>query len=245
MKVTITGSGPKLVLIHGWASSARLMGLLAADLDASFECHCIDLPGHGAAAEGRIDVGLEGMIEQAAGYVRLLGEPVVLVGWAMGALISLAVASRASVRGVICIGTPSGGAEYGPAFEKMASRLVRDWPRYVRSSVDAITGGNVSPEMHAFLCQVMQATSPSLARKTLLEVAQTDPLGFAREVVAPALILHGEEDQISPVAIASSLKEAMPEAILKTYPGTGHAPFLEKRDETIADIRQFLEQLDV
>jgi len=244
MRATITGTGPRLVLVHGWAASARLMGTLAAEFDAAFECHCIDLPGHGSAAEGRIDVGLQEMIAETAAYVRGLGEPVVLLGWAMGALVSLAVASKVPVRGLVCIGTPSGGAEFGPAFEKMAGRLVRDWPRYVRSSVDAITGGNVSPEMHGFICSVMQATSPSLARRSLLEVAQADPVAFAGKVAAPALVLHGEADRISPVAIAATLGAALPHATVKLYPGIGHAPFLESRDETISDIKQFLEKLD-
>lgn len=244
MKSLITGTGPKIVLIHGWAASARIMTPLAAALDDAYECHCIDLPGHGSAAEGRIDIGLDAMIAKTTDYVRGLDEPVVLIGWAMGALISLAVASQVSVKGAICMGTPSGGAEFGPAFEKMASRLVRDWPRYVRSSVDVIVGDRVSPEMHGHICAIMQGTSPSLARRTLLEVALADPMAHAARVDAPVLVLHGEDDKISPVAIARTLGEALPKAKVTIYSGIGHAPFLEHRDDTIASIKQFLDTLN-
>ncbi|MDI3470572.1 MAG: hypothetical protein OJF62_002635 [Pseudolabrys sp.] len=243
MRALITGSGSKIVLVHGWAASAHLMCTLAAEFDRSFECHCIDLPGHGASVEGRVDVDLDEMVAGTAAYVRGLNEPVVLLGWAMGALISLAVAAQVQVRGLVCIGTPSGGAEFGPAFEKMAGRLVRDWPRYVRSSVDAITGGKVSPEMHEFICSIMRQTPPSLARRTLLEVAQADLASFVEKVEAPTLVLHGEQDKISPVAIAGTLGSKLRNAKVKLYPEVGHAPFLEHRDETVADIRSFLESL--
>lgn len=245
MNASITGAGARIVLIHGWAGSARIMSPLASDLDGAYECHCIDLPGHGSTASGRIDIGLDAMITETADYVRALGAPVILLGWAMGALISLAVATRVAVKGVICIGTPSGGAELGPAFEKMADRLVHDWPRYVRSSVDVIVGDRVSPEMHGYIRSIMQATSPSLARRTLLEVARTDPAAYAVKVDAPVLVLHGEEDKISPVSIARKLGEVLTNAKVTLYPGIGHAPFLEHRAATTASIKHFLETLDV
>lgn len=241
MTAAITGKGPKLVMIHGWASSAETMQGLAAEFDGDFEVHCLDLPGHGRAATGRLDVGLEAMIAGARDYIRGLGEPVIVVGWAMGALVALAVAAEVPLKALVCIGTPSGGAEFGPAFEKMAQRLVRDWPRYVRSSVDVIVGDRVSPEVHAWMCRIMQGTHPSLARRSLLDVAQSQPAAYAARVSAPVLVLHGAEDKISPVAIAETLRASLPSAQVTVYERVGHAPFLEIREQTVADIKAFLD----
>lgn len=243
MIAAITGQGPKLVMIHGWASSAETMQGLAAEFDDAFEVHCLDLPGHGRAATGRVDVGLDEMIESARDYVESLGEPVILVGWAMGALVALAVAAQLKVKALVCMGTPSGGAEFGPAFEKMAQRLVRDWPRYVRSSVDVIVGDRVSVEVHAWMCRIMQGTHPSVARRSLLDVARSQPRSYAAKVSAPVLVLHGAEDKISPVSIAEDLRTSLQVPHVKVYEKIGHAPFLEIREQTVTDIRTFLAEV--
>lgn len=244
MRVRTSGTGPDVVLIHGWSASGRMMEPIAMALDERFTCHVVDLPGHGFGVEGRVDPSLGDLVAAVDDYVAGLANPPVLIGWAMGALIALGVGARRSLRGIVGIGTASGGGELGPAFEKMASRMARDWPRYVRSSVDAIVGDRVSPEMHAFVVETMQQTPPSLARRTLLDVARTDAKLWAADVACPVLYQHGAEDVISPLAVARALEAATPQATLKVYDGIGHAPFLETREPFLADLDHFLGGLD-
>jgi pimeloyl-ACP methyl ester carboxylesterase len=243
MRVQICGSGPAVVFIHGWAASGRVMQGMAMDLERKYETHVLDLPGHGDAISGRTDFALAELMEPVINYVRDMAKPPALVGWAMGAMISLKVAATAKVCGAICIGTPSGGPEHGPVFEKLAARMSRDWPRYVRSSVDAIVGDRVSPEMHQFMRSVMQQTSPSLARRTLIEVAKHDPTDWARQAECPILYIHGSEDKISPVAVSAALAKASPNGRLKIYDGIGHAPFLESYEAFAADMNAFMETI--
>jgi pimeloyl-[acyl-carrier protein] methyl ester esterase len=243
MRVQINGSGPAVVFIHGWAVSGRVMQGMAMELDRKYETHVIDLPGHGDAVSGRTDFALAELMQPVIDYVRCMAAPPALVGWAMGAMISLKVAATTKVRGALCIGTPSGGPEHGPVFEKLASRMSRDWPRYVRSSVDAIVGDRVSPEMHQFMRAVMQQTSPSLARRTLIEVAKHDPTEWARQADCPILYVHGAEDKISPVAVSEVLAKASRKGSLKVYDGIGHAPFLEAYEAFSADMNAFMERI--
>jgi|GEM_PF-3155606 len=243
MRVQISGSGPAVVFIHGWASSGRVMQGMAMELEANHETHVLDLPGHGDAIVGRTDFALADLMQPVIDYVGKMVEPPALVGWAMGAMISLKVASTVPVRGAVCIGTPSGGPDHGPVFEKLAARMSRDWPRYVRSSVDAIVGDRVSPEMHGFMQSVMTNTSPSLARRTLIEVAKHDPTEWARQTDCPILFVHGSEDKISPVAVSEGLSKAAPNGTLKVYEGIGHAPFLECHDDYSADMKGFMETI--
>lgn len=244
MRVRVSGSGPAVVLIHGWATSGRILEGVAADLEGAYETHVLDLPGHGAPVEGRVDLSLDEIIDPVIGYVGGLSIPPILLGWAMGAMVTLKVAASAPVRAGICIGTPSGGPEFGPTFEKLASRMPRDWPRYVRSSVDAIVGDRVSPEMHQFVRETMLQTPLPLARRTLVEVAAHDPSAWAKASTCPLLFVHGSDDKISPVEVSERLAAAAPDGALKVYQGIGHAPFLEDRDRFLTDLKQFLGDLD-
>jgi pimeloyl-[acyl-carrier protein] methyl ester esterase len=45
-------------------------------------------------------------------------------------------------------------------------------------------------------------------------------------ITQPALVLHGENDKVTPVGAGRALAEALPRAKLATLAACGHAPFL-------------------
>lgn len=241
MRVERCGAGEPVVLIHGWASHGRVFDSVVADLTSDHECHVVDLPGHGSAASGHWDVEFDEMVDAVAGYVETLDRPPRLVGWAMGAMIALAVANRVETRELVCVGTASGGEGFEEVFAKMADRMSPDWPRFARSSVDTIVGDRVSPEMHAFLTDIMASTPLPVARRTLVEVGRRDPTPWASAVDVPMLFVHGSEDQISPVAVSERLAAAGADTTLVVYEGSGHAPHLEDPVRFTAEVRSFWE----
>lgn len=62
-----------------------------------------------------------------------------------------------------------------------------------------------------------------------------------KKVDVPTLIVHGDDDQIVPIADAA-LKTAkiVPNATLKVYPGAPHGLFATHRDQLNADLLAFL-----
>ena len=59
------------------------------------------------------------------------------------------------------------------------------------------------------------------------------------KISAPTLLLYGLEDPLASFAI-NSLKENIPTALIKVIEDAGHFPFIEKKDETIRVILDFL-----
>ncbi len=53
LHVESVGSGPPLVLLHGWAMHSGIWGPLVARLAQRFRVHAVDLPGHGHSAARR------------------------------------------------------------------------------------------------------------------------------------------------------------------------------------------------
>jgi pimeloyl-[acyl-carrier protein] methyl ester esterase len=232
------GRGQDLVLVHGWAASGRVFDGVVTALAEDHRCSVVDLPGHGAAAESW-DVGLEELVEAVRAQVARFDRPPRLVGWAMGALIGLEVAARVPVRSLVCVGTASGGPDAAAGFTKMAELMVRDWPRFARSSADMIVGDRVSSELHGFLTRMMTDTPLSVARRTILDVAESDARVPAADVDRPVLYVHGSEDRISPLSVGQQLAETTERSQLVVYDGVGHAPHLEDPDRFLADVRSF------
>ena len=60
------------------------------------------------------------------------------------------------------------------------------------------------------------------------------------EVTAPALLLWGREDRVSPVDIGERLLRQLPNAELKVYPRCGHFPMIEAQSASTRDLAKFL-----
>lgn len=74
------------------------------------------------------------------------------------------------------------------------------------------------------------------------QFSETDFTADLRKMTVPTLLIHGDDDQIVPIA-ASSAKtvEIVPEARLKIYPGAPHGLCVTSADEVNADLLAFIE----
>jgi non-heme chloroperoxidase len=74
--------------------------------------------------------------------------------------------------------------------------------------------------------------------KAFSETDQTEDL---KAITVPTLVLHGEDDQVVPIA-ASALKavKLLPSGALKTYPGFSHGMLTVNADMLNADILEFI-----
>lgn len=63
------------------------------------------------------------------------------------------------------------------------------------------------------------------------------------EIEAPALVIHGDQDQAIPIDQGRALAEAIPDAELAVIEAAGHAPNLTHPDEVNRHIERFLGRL--
>jgi len=74
--------------------------------------------------------------------------------------------------------------------------------------------------------------------KAFSETDQTDDL---RKMTVPTLLIHGDDDQIVPIAAASQAAvKIAPKAHLKVYPGAPHGLTATLKDQVNADLLAFL-----
>lgn len=111
------GSGPRVLLVHGWGGHAgRLSAFVPALLDAGFGVTAFDAPGHGESA-GRL-CSLPDFVD-AIRVVASAWKPAALIGHSMGAAASaLAVASGLPAKTAVLIATPSDPERYTMRFAR-------------------------------------------------------------------------------------------------------------------------------
>src|SRR5687767_3039137 len=90
MHIEVRGSGPDLVLLHGWAMHGGVFATLAERLEPHFRLHLVDLPGHGRSNYSPVPLELDAVADNLA---RRLPRATWL-GWSLGGLFALQLALR-------------------------------------------------------------------------------------------------------------------------------------------------------
>jgi 2-succinyl-6-hydroxy-2,4-cyclohexadiene-1-carboxylate synthase len=239
-----TGTGPRLVLVHGFTQTGRSWRRVTGALAVDHEVVTVDAPGHGGSSEVDADLWEGGAAIVAAGGAGTY------VGYSMGARFALfgTLARPEPVDALVLLGV-------NPGIEDATERAAR-------AAADAALAASVEADgVNAFLArwlaQPLFASLPadaadiddrrrntaaglasSLRRAT---VGRQQPVWDRVSAIAvPVLVVAGDRDAKFR-AIGERLVAAIgPNATFATVPGAGHAAHLEQPDAFVGLLRGWL-----
>jgi pimeloyl-[acyl-carrier protein] methyl ester esterase len=247
-----TGSGPDLVLIHGWGMHGGLWEDTAEALRDRFRVHRVDLPGHGLSPYSPI-AGAP-LAAMAEAILRVAPATATWVGWSLGGLICQWAAAhhpRRLERLVLVASTarftqaadwPHGMA---PAvLEQFANELEQDY----RGTLNRFLGLQVRGSERA-------REDLRRLRRCLFEHGEPDPRALRagleilrhadlREELAairqPVLMIMGDRDTLIPVSAGTRMWQRLADGHLEVLTGAGHAPFLSHAEDFVGVLSGFL-----
>jgi pimeloyl-[acyl-carrier protein] methyl ester esterase len=247
------GSGPPLVLLHGWAMHSGLFAPLLPRLVGRFRVLRVDLPGHGCS-ESVSPYALDTIIAAIAGAVARVadpaGEPLTLLGWSLGGTVALrwALAEPARIGRLILTGTTPCFVARPDWPQAMAattlSRFGEELAVSYRLTLQRFIALQVRGSEHArtVLAQLRSELfargepSREVLRAALELLARTD---LRREVAAigqTAVVIAGERDMLTPPEACEWLAHALPRATFRLIRGAAHAPFLSHPEAFVSAI---------
>jgi pimeloyl-ACP methyl ester carboxylesterase len=247
-----SGTGPKLVLIHGLGGSWQSWSTILDALGAHRTVIAVDLPGHGATpaeADSGTFLGLAGSVERYISDNALTGVDV--VGSSMGARIVLELARRGVVGNVVAL-DPGGfwrGWErtYFKITIGLSGRLLRAirplLPKLARNAATrSALLAQLSVRPWALDAQVVSTELTSLSKTPTFDALVDDLAGGPAQVgpAAPStgrvVIGWGRQDRLCLPQQAGRAKAAFPSADLHWFSPSGHFPAWDMPDETVAVI---------
>lgn len=243
-RAAVTSRYPPLLFVHGGYVRASCWDefLLPYFSRRGFDCHALDLSGHGSS-EGREQLNSFGLDDYAADVARVataLGEPPVLIGHSMGTAIVERVVERERARAAVLMSpVPAMGtlatamklALTEPAFFTEVNRATqgRYSAKTLRLMRDVYYSPDARPEdLLRFQVHFQPESTRAVTELTLLGLRA--PRRLPR---IPALVLGGEDDAVFPASLLC-FTAARWSAKLVVVPRAGHTLMLDVHWEQVA-----------
>jgi 3-oxoadipate enol-lactonase len=241
------GEGPPIVLVHGLGGTLHAWYGVTEILSLHHHVVAMDLRGHGRSSAGAGSFSIQQFADDVHALIAALELPAVtLVGHSLGTLVAQQVAATRpeAVDNLVLVG----GISY---FEPPAKQAYMDRADQVEAGgmdalVDTWLPGALAPRTHARLPQLTGLLRDMFLRNDARSYAKScralakAPTMKREEIGQPTLVIVGDHDKSTPIAMAEELHRDIPVSNIRVIPSAAHWVILEHPDAVAAAILEFL-----
>jgi pimeloyl-ACP methyl ester carboxylesterase len=242
------GSGKPLLLVAGIPAIVSDWEPLAERLSASRRVIAFDNRGSG---QSDVTPGPYTTAQLAADAVGLLDQLEIeradVFGISLGGMIAQELALGWPERvDRLVLGCTHCGVEHAARMPRETGRAFAmetdDWARRMEGLAPAAFATGADPEFVAgFIAKKSRDVQDPEGYQGQIAAALThDTYDRLPRIDRPTLILTGDDDRVIPAASSDPLHERIPGSRLEVISGTGHLFFLERLDETVRLLEEFL-----
>jgi pimeloyl-ACP methyl ester carboxylesterase len=240
-------SGPTVIMLHGysdsWFSYSRILPLM----DAKYHIYVLDQRGHGDSDRPASGYTFPDFAADVLAFMDAKGlKEAAIVGHSMGSFIAQYVAAAAPERitRLVLVGSAT----------TVRNDVVFELQRAVNQLNDPIpskfvrefqTGILFQPVPDEFINRVIKESLklPAHVWRAVMEgMLASDASARLSRIKARTLIIWGDQETIFSRAEQDALTSAIPNAVLKVYPKTGHGPNWERPEQFAKDLKDFMSQ---
>ncbi len=233
-----TGSGSKLLLIHGLGGSGRSWAPIVPQLTAHREVTTIDLPGHGDTAASTDSGTFAGLADSLQHYIEEEGfSSVDVVGFSLGGRLVLEMARRGCVGDVVALNPGGFWKGWERTYFKWTLTASKKLLRALKGQLGTLSGSPISRT--ALLAQLSArpwALDRAMIENELVSFAETEtvvPLikdlasgpaqsGPASPEAGRVTIAWGDKDRLCPPRQAPRARAEFPHATFHWIEDSGH-----------------------
>ena len=242
------GTGVPVLLVHAIGCDHRMWEGLGTALSPRFRVIRMDVRGHGRSAVTPRPYSLDQLADDARDLLDSLKiDKAHWVGLSMGGMIGQAFALRhpQRLRKLVLANTTSTYGTQGPQMWEARAKAVGEggmaavkelaMQRYFTDDFRASSSDIVDRIGAGFL-----ATDPEGYIACCNAIRDLDFSGDLHRIKAPTLVIAGEKDVGTPVAMSKAIADAIPGATLAVIPGAAHLSAVENPEAFNKLVEDFL-----
>ncbi len=235
------GSGPVLLLIHGFPLTHAMWNLQIEEFKRSYHIIAPDLRGFGQSGGGNLEQF--GTVDQYADDLAALldtpglsGQKVIVMGLSMGGYVAFAFWRRYArrVRALILCDTRSGpDTEEGKQdryklIEQVRQRGASPAAETMVPKLFAPETYNTRPDLVGEMAGLIERNNPAgIVYAAGALAARPDSTPDLKHITVPCLVVVGQHDALTPVERSREIVQELPDWQLSIVPHAGHMPNLE------------------
>ncbi|MEV5835488.1 alpha/beta fold hydrolase [Nocardia sp. NPDC052112] len=224
---------PVMVLVGSLGTTISMWDDQLREFSGWYRTIAVDLPGHGGTPVPDERCTVAGFAAEVIALMNALGvDRFAVVGLSFGGAVAQALAARYADR-VLSVVIACAVTEYNSDHWHTRALTVRT--RGLSEIVQRTAGRRFAPGF--------AEREPDAYARSLLTLSTMNPKGYAAccealathnarpllpHITAPALILAGELDQVTPAALVQEMTKLIPDSTLRVINGAGHLVNVEK-----------------
>ena len=247
------GDGEPVVLLHGLPGDSRLWRPQLETLADEFTLIAWDAPGCGRSSDPDGELVLTDVARYLVTFLDALGvrhPHVVGLSWGASLALELHRIAPGLPRSLVLAGGYAGWAGSLPP-DEVARRLEAYLEASRARPGEALRGWGTGffsqsapPDLVEAAVSIASQVHPRLLAALARSFAETDLRDVLPTIRVPTLVLHGDADTRSPLAVGRALHDNIPGARLAVLQGVGHISNFEDPERFNAEVRQFLVGVD-
>jgi pimeloyl-ACP methyl ester carboxylesterase len=234
----LTEEREAVLFIHGAGGGQLSWTFQKGFFEKEFNPIILELPGHGESG-GEGEETIERYAEHVHGFLNALNlQKVFLVGHSMGGAIvqSLALTHPEIIRGIVLVGT---GARL-KVLPAVLDGIKTNFEETVGQIVRFAFSRKAPPELIEGGMEYLMKCRARVLYGDFLACDRFDLMKEVEKIDLPALIVCGEEDQLTPVMFSEFLHHRIRSSRLEILPDAGHMVMMESPDAFNEKVRSFI-----
>lgn len=248
---TVKGSGPAVVLLHGFLEDHTIWDDFSDQLQNKFTCICIDLPGFGKSDVFDVSHSMDFMARKVKEVLE--NEKIgncILVGHSMGGYVSLAFAKLypQKLSGLVLFHSQaaSDSAESKKNRDRTIKIVQQNHTAFIHSFIPSLFAedhvADFSNEIDA-LRKTAEKTSVKGIVAALLGMRDRESyLDTIEKLQAPVYYIIGKQDSRIPMETIIPQLELPSNCEALIMDEVGHMGFIEAKEKTFLSLEHFLER---
>ncbi len=227
-----------VLFIHGAGGGQFTWSYQKAFFEKRFNPMIIELPGHGeSGGEGESEIGR--YADDVRAFLKILGLPkLFLVGHSMGGAIAqtLALNFPEMIKGIALVGT---GAKL-KVFPSVLDGIRDHFEETVRNIVRFAYSRKASPELIKRGVEELKRCKPEVLYGDFVACDRFDVMNDVEKIHLPALVICGNEDELTPVKYSQFLHSRIGGSRLEILPDAGHLVMMEAPEAFNEKVGEFI-----